>query len=101
MEFNSGSLKRELSIWSKKTRLPAVSNIADNKSSLILKLIWIFCIILFGIFLIIKIFYLIINYFNYEKLTNLQIKAIENETEFPVVTVKFLNWLNYDRFISN
>jgi hypothetical protein len=43
---------------------------------------------------------LTINYFRFEKMTNIQIKKIDNETDFPTITIKFNNWLNYDHFIS-
>jgi hypothetical protein len=43
---------------------------------------------------------LTINYFRFEKMTNIQIKKINNETDFPTITIKFINWLNYDHFIS-
>ncbi len=57
------SLREELHKWSKRTRLPAVLNIVDSKSSVLIKLLWIFSLIMFTFILGHKIFILVIDYF--------------------------------------
>jgi hypothetical protein len=43
---------------------------------------------------------IIILFLSFEKVTNLQIDSFSNETQFPVVTIRFRNWLNYEHFIG-
>ncbi|RMZ94811.1 DEgenerin Like [Brachionus plicatilis] len=93
---NRKSIKRELKKWSKKTTISGIPKITESKS-LLTKFIWTATMLVFLFIVSQKIYHLIADYFSYNVTTRIKLAFDQNIT-FPTITLKLINWLNYNQY---